>query len=35
MGLDEAGSMDEGLFCFEALSAAFWGEVKEVGWRVP
>jgi hypothetical protein len=34
MGLDEAGNMDEGLFGLEALSAAFWGWVKEVGWRV-
>ena len=34
MGLDEAGSTDEGLFCLEALSAAFWVWVKEVGWRV-
>jgi hypothetical protein len=35
MGLDEAGSTDEGLFGLEALSAAFWGWVKEVGWWVP
>jgi hypothetical protein len=37
MGLDEAGSTeaDKGLFSLEALSAAFWGWVKEVGWRVP
>jgi hypothetical protein len=35
MGVDEAGSTNEGLFFLEALSAAFWGRVKEVGWRVP
>ncbi len=35
MGLDEAGSTDKGLFGLEALSVAFWGRVKEVGWRVP
>jgi hypothetical protein len=35
MGLDEAGSTDEGLFGLEALSVAFWGGGKEVGWRVP
>jgi hypothetical protein len=35
MGLNEAGSTDEGLFGLEALSATFWGWVKEVGWRVP
>ncbi len=35
MGLDEAGSTDKGLFGLEALSAAFWGWIKEVGWRVP
>jgi hypothetical protein len=35
MGLDEVGSTDEGLFGLEALSAAFWGWVKDVGWRVP
>ncbi len=33
--MDEARSTDEGLFGLEALSAAFWGWVKEVGWRVP
>ncbi len=30
MELDEAGSTDEGMFGLEALSAAFWGWVKEV-----
>jgi hypothetical protein len=35
MGLDEARSTAKGLFGLEALSAAFWGWVKEVGWRVP
>ncbi len=33
--MDEAGSTNEGLFGLEALSAAFWGWVKEVGWWVP
>jgi hypothetical protein len=35
MGLDEVGSTEKGLFGLEVLSAAFWGWVKEVGWRVP
>jgi hypothetical protein len=35
MGLNEAGSTDEGLFGLEALSVAYWGWVKEVGWQVP
>jgi hypothetical protein len=34
MGLDEAQSTEDGLFDLEALSAAFWGWAKEVGWRV-
>jgi hypothetical protein len=34
MGLDEAGSTDKGLFVLYALSAAFWGWVEEVGWRI-
>jgi hypothetical protein len=35
MGLDEAESTDEVCFGLEALSTAFWGWVKEIGWRVP
>ena len=34
MGLDEAGSTDKGLFGLEALSAAFWGWIEQVGWGV-
>ena len=32
--MKEAGSTDKGLFGLGALSTAFWGGVKKVGWRV-
>jgi hypothetical protein len=35
MGSNEAGSTDDGLFRLEALSATFWGWVKEVGGGSP
>jgi hypothetical protein len=34
VGLKEARSTNKGLFGLVALSAAFWGLVKEVGWWV-
>ncbi len=32
--LKEAGNTDKGLFGLGALSVAFWGGVKKVGWGV-